>query len=236
MNRDGAIVNERFYMSDGLSNDLGQVTDSPEISAAPKMVSQDEVEKIVHAAKMREREKAAADIERVKTEAQSRLPAGVGGSAISREDIDAMVDAKLQGVLEKAGQKAVAQKIMNDFTAKMASGYEKYPDFQDKMADFGLADVTELVQLATNTENTADVMYELASNVGKAGSILSLYQKSPRLAMKAVAELSKSIKDNEAAKGGTPSKPLSQIKPTTTAVDSGTPSVQDYYKQSWIRK
>lgn len=225
-------------MSDGLSNDLGQVTDSPEISAAPKMVSQDEVDRIVKGVKANANEK----LEQLRAQMQqqhqqqSHLPGGVGGQSFSREDINAMVEAKLQGVIEKAGQKAVAQKIMNDFTTKMASGYEKYPDFEDKMKDFGLAEVTEVVQLATNTENTADVMYELANNPGKVGSILALYQKSPRLAMKAVAELSKSIKDNESAKGGTSVKPLSQIKSTTTAVDSGTPSVRDYFKQDWIRR
>ena len=223
-------------MSDGLSQDLGQVTDSPEISAAPKMVSQEEVDKIVHAAKMREREKAAADIERIKSQVSSSLPSSVGGNSISKQEIELMMEAKLQKIMETAGQKAVAQKILNDFTEKMASGYDRYSDFDDKMKDLGLADIPEIVQLAANTDNTADVMYELANNPGKLGSFLSLCQKSPRLAVKAMSDLSKSIKDNDSAKPHVSSKPLSQIKPNSTAVDSGSPSVRDYFNQPWIRR
>jgi uncharacterized protein YqfA (UPF0365 family) len=119
----------------------------------------------------------------------------------------------------------------------MASGYEKYPDFKDKMQEFGLSEFTDIVQMATNTENTADVMYELANNPGKLGSILALSGRSQRKAMEAIQELSKSIKDNDAAKTNMKSRePLSQIKPTATAVDNGNHGVSDYMKQSWIRR
>lgn len=222
-------------MSDGLSQNLDQATEVPEISAAPKMVPQEEVDRVVKAVKASANEK----IEQMKaqlSQQQSRLPSGVGGGP-TREEIEAIMEAKLQNVLEKAGQKAVAQKVMNDFTTKMATGYEKYPDFKDKMQDFGLAEFTDIVQMATNTDNTADVMYELANNPGKLGSILALSGRSQRKAMEAIQELSKSIKDNESAKMSMkPREPLSQIKPTTTAVDSGNPGISDYMKQSWIRR
>lgn len=221
-------------MSDGLSQDLDQATEVPEIPAVEKKYSQQELDHVVHARIMKEREK----LEKFQAQAQqqSRLPGGVGGGP-TRDEIEAMMEAKLQNVIEKAGQKAVAQKVMNDFTTKMASGYEKYPDFKDKMQEFGLAEFTDIVQMATNTENTADVMYELANNPGKLGSILALSGRSQRKAMEAIQELSKSIKDNESAKTSMKSRePLSQIKPSTTAVGNGDPGIQDYMKQSWIRR
>lgn len=221
-------------MSDGLSQDLDQATDVPEIPAAPKTYTQEQLDHVVHARLMKEREKQEKVLSQVQQ--QSKLPSGVGGGP-SREEIEAMMEAKLQNVIEKAGQKAVAQKVMNDFTTKMASGYEKYPDFKDKMQEFGLSEFTDIVQMATNTENTADVMYELANNPGKLGSILALSGRSQRKAMEAIQELSRSIKDNESAKANMkPREPLSQIKPTATAVDDGNAGVRDYLKQSWIRR
>jgi hypothetical protein len=221
-------------MSDGLSQDLDQATEVPEIPAVEKKYTQQELEHVVHARLMKDREKQEKVLAQVQQ--QSRLPGGVGGGP-TREEIEAMMEAKLQNVIEKAGQKAVAQKVMNDFTTKMASGYEKYPDFENKMKEFGLSEFTDIVQMATNTENTADVMYELATNPGKLGSILALSGRSQRKAMEAIQELSKSIKDNDSAKSNMKSRePLSQIKPTATAVDDGNAGIRDYMKQSWIRK
>jgi len=213
-------------MSEGLATDLDQASEVPEITPAEKKYSQEELEHVVHARLMKEREK----LEKAKAQSQnqSRLPGGIGSQGLSLEEIDARMDAKLQGVIEKAGQKAVAQKILGDFSSRI----DPYPEIKQQLVEFGIADFPELVQLSLNVDNTAAVLKELMDNPSKAISISSLYGRRPELARKEMARISSSIKENEASSNLKSKEPLSQIKSSATAVDDGgKKSVQDYMKQ-----
>ena len=219
-------------MSDGLSTDLDQVTESPEIPAAQKTPSQEDFNRAMQARLAREREKHEEEISRLRAQMQqSVLPSGVGGQGLSREEIEAIMESKMQGVIEKAGRTAVAQKLFTDFNARITAATEQYPDLMQKMTEFGIAEFPELVQLSLSADNTAAVMQELIDHPSKANNISLLYKRSPHLALKEIAKMSNSIKENESAKAPRSKEPLSQIKPTATAVDNGMPSVRDLMKQ-----
>lgn len=207
-------------MSEGLT-ELDQATEVPVNTAVEKKFSQQELDHIVHARVMKEREK----LER--QQAPSHLPGGVGGQQISYEEIEARMDAKLQNVIQKAGQQAVAKKYFDDFNARI----EAHPELKQQMIEFGISDFPELVPLSLNVSNTADLMKELLDNPVKANNLCELYKKRPAAAIKEVQKISASIDDNAKAKAPKSKEPLSQLKSSATAVDSGAPSVQDYLKK-----
>ena len=167
-----------------------------------------------------------------------------GASGVSMDSVKQMMQAemaKLRDEAERSAQegarKSMAQKIISDFQRKMEQGKAKYEDFDDVVGKSRLITNAKIVQLATQVDNTDDVMYELARKKGKVGSILALYNDDPSMAMEAMVELSESIKHNhKSVKSGKTSEPLSQIKSSSTSSDDGTPSIRDYMKQDWLRK
>ena len=83
--------------------------------------------------------------------------------------------------------------------------------------------IRTLLETAPDTEivvvdNGGDVLYELSKNPGKMGSILSLPQN---LAVKAIKELSSSIKMNQSASRSNEPAPLSHTKPSYSGLAAG---------------
>jgi hypothetical protein len=233
--RDGEKVN-RGFMSDGLENLDQNVSGETQVSNASNLKTQEEVDRIVKARVAREREKWEAN---AAASHQSHLPGGVTG--MTAEDVKRAMRDEFSAIKQEAESKAqqaaaqsVAQKVIDSFNSKMSRGADKYPDFQEKTSKIPLGKFLPIVQLATEVDNTEDVMYELATNKGKMGNIMALYNSAPEVAMEAINELSQSIKANQT--NVRVNKPLSQIKPTATAVDNGMPSVRSYMDQDWIRR
>lgn len=231
--RDGdSKVNIRGFMNDGLENLEQSVSEAPK----PASLTQEDVDRIVKSRVAREREKWEA------TAQQSHLPGAVTG--MTPDQVKMAMREEMMSIRQEAEDKAqqaavhtMANKVVESFNSKMSRGIDKYPDFQEKTSKLPLSKLLPIVQLAEQVDNTEDVMYELANNKGKMGNILSLYRDAPEVAMQAMSELSQSIKANESAKSNTRhSQPLSQVKPSATAVDNGIPSVRDMMKQDWLRR
>ena len=219
-------------MSDGLENLDGSALSEAQAPNTANLKTQEEVDRIVKARVAREREKWEANAAHTQ---QSHLPGGVTG--ITADDVKRVMRDEFTAIKQEAESKAqqaaaqsVAQKVIENFNSKMSRGADKYPDFQEKTSEIPLNELLPIVQLVTEVDNTEDVMYDLANNFGKVGNILSLYyNQSPKAAMKAINQLSASIKANQT--NVKVNKPLSQIKPTATAVDNGTPSVRSYLER-----
>ena len=78
-----------------------------------------------------------------------------------------------------------------------------------------------MLQLANMVENTAEVMFELASNPSKIGAIQNLIDidlragRQPKLAFAEMKRLSESISTNQkGSKFQSPNEPLSQLRPS----------------------
>ena len=109
----------------------------------------------------------------------------------------------------------------------------KYPGIQERLNDLDYSSLAPLVEMANNMENTADVMKELLDNPMKMGNLLTLQFTQPRLAQKAMIDLSNSIKTNQdaLAEEAQARDPISQIKPSQNAgMDNGAMSVSDFRK------
>lgn len=129
-----------------------------------------------------------------------------------------------------------AQQIAQQFLSKLMAAKDKYPDFEETLASLEVHKFPEVVQLANNFDNTADIMYELAKNPSKAVILKQCAQLNPNLATIELQCLSDSIKQNQTAKQGSIAQPpLSQLTRSVTKTDNGLNNVGDYRKQSWLR-
>lgn len=129
-----------------------------------------------------------------------------------------------------------AQQIAQQFLSKLSLAKDKYPDFEETLANLEVHKFPEVVQLANNFDNTADIMYELAKNPSKAVILKQCAQLNPKLAAIEIQRLSDSIKQNQNAKQiPSAQPPLSQLTPSLTKTDNGPVTVSDYRNQAWLR-
>lgn len=129
-----------------------------------------------------------------------------------------------------------AQQIAQQFLSKLSLAKDKYPDFEETLANLEVHKFAEVVQLANNFDNTADIMYELAKNPSKAVILKQCAQLNPKLAAIEIQRLSDSIKQNQNAKQNPSAQPpLSQLTPSLTKTDNGPITVSDYRHQAWLR-
>lgn len=155
-----------------------------------------------------------------------------GGAQYDEATLGRIVEEKMQAQVRGA----IAQQIVNDFVGKMEAGKGKYEDFDQKVGSLDLRSIPQIVQLANGTDNTADVVYDLANNPYKVATLLTLAEKSPHLAQTEMARLSRSIKTNEeAVRAAAPKEPLSQIKPSATTGDGSAMSVASMRRQPWLK-
>jgi|ERR1043165_3406403 hypothetical protein len=105
-----------------------------------------------------------------------------------------------------------AQQIAQQFLGKLTAAKDKYPDFEETLASLEVHKFPEVVQLANNFDNTADIMYELAKNPSKAVILKQCAQINLNLATVELRRLSDSIKQNQTAKQEPIAQaPLSQL-------------------------
>ncbi|WP_342227837.1 hypothetical protein [Rickettsiella endosymbiont of Rhagonycha lignosa] len=129
-----------------------------------------------------------------------------------------------------------AQQIAQQFLSKLSLAKDKYPDFEETLANLEVHKFPEVVQLANNVDNTAEIMYELGKNPSKAVILKQLAQLNPKMGALEIQRLSDSIKQNQAAKQGPIAHPpLSQLSPSLTKIDNGPVTVSDYRNQAWLR-
>lgn len=156
-----------------------------------------------------------------------------GMQQMSPADIERMIAEKAPQVLQNHVNELRTRELVNSFTSKMQAAETKYPGLSDKLNDLDYSSMAPVVELANRMENTADIMHELVNHPMKMGNILTLMYTQPKLAERAMGELSASIKQNEQAKAeeAQARDPMSQLKPSMNAgLDNGNMSVSDIRK------
>ncbi len=172
---------------------------------------------------------------------QPQQPQSLGGMpSLSAEQVKQMIADHLQKQAEDAHQQVQQQhahSIANEFLGKIATGKDKYPDFDETIDALELATIPQVVQLANSFDNTADIVYELGKNPNKVANLLGLSQLgNGKLAYLETKKLSDSIKQNQGAlQRPVPPEPLSQLKPSNVGTDNGALSVSELRKQSYLR-
>jgi hypothetical protein len=215
---------------------IAAVQSAQDVQAAEKLIPQSELNKIVGRVREEARQdgyaRARAEMSAVEPQQSEQQQ---GYQSHSRENIEQLVAEKIK----EQAQLEVAKKIAGDFTNKLLAAKEKYPDFEETVAQLNLPTIPQIVHWANSLDNTADVMYDIAKNPAKFANILMLSNNAPLLAQRELQKLSSSIKKNEEAKSAAENvsvgEPLSQLKPSVTGTDNGKPTIRDLRKQSWMR-
>lgn len=160
---------------------------------------------------------------------------------LSQDQIRHMIAQEAPKALQEHVKSMQQQALVNSFVSKMQAAEKKYPGMEQKLNELDFSTIAPLIQHIDNMENTADIMNELIENPMKMGNLVSLFYSQPKLAQKAIQNLSSSIRTNEEAKQAetTANDPFSQEKPSLNAgKDDGNMSVSDFkamFKKSKLR-
>lgn len=198
-------------------------------------VTKEEMNRIVHERTSSVKKKALQEgYEKAKSELQSNVsnnsvPSNL--NTLSRDEVNRLIDERG----EQAKNSALLNNAIESFHQKMKPGKESYKDFDEAIGKLRLPSIPEIALLASQVDNTSDVMYDLATNPSKISAILTLARdpNTVHLAQEAINQLATSIKNNkDPSKTHMSSKePLSQIRSSTTYSDSGTMSSSDWKKR-----
>lgn len=224
---------------------VAQAAVTPAVTPQEKLLPQSKVNEIVQREKRDAYEKGRREAGSAETPNTTHSTAtNMGGmSQITDERIRQLAaeaaQTQYQNLLnehKKNADMTEAQRIANEFMGKMESAKTRYSDFDQVVGQLEYREIPHIVHLANTADNTADVMYELASNPSKIATLTMLLQTSPKLAQMEMAKLSHSIKSNlEATKTKTAAEPLSQLPHSAVGTDTGSLTVRDLKKQSWLR-
>jgi len=134
---------------------------------------------------------------------------------------------------------AATQMMITNFASKLENDYQSDPEVKGAIDDLRIPNVAPLVlQSLSELDNTKDVLLEFRKMPDIYANIMSVFGISTGLGNKKLREFSESIKKNKDAVTNyvDVSEPLKQIKPSKTSIGSGSTTVTDLRKQSWLRK
>jgi len=231
-------------MNDGLDLNQSPIESAPEMAAPAeqrqeRMISQSEVDKLIHATKREAEEKAARKMQNMDR------TVGLGGqeSAPRQMNEDELVEkamAKMRADQENQHNHSAAQKILGDFSTKMKNGQTKYDDFDKSISRMRLEKMPDVIRMATQHANTEDVMYELSKKPMKLAAVRQLIADEQfDMAEDAIKEIAESMAYNEKAIKKAPMmrQPLSEMKASAkkTGAEDKRMTLEEMRKQSFTR-
>ena len=171
-----------------------------------KLIPASRVEELIKKAKLKGRDAMQDELEALRGENEElKSSVSMGGMATPMDaeqmrkqiydqimgDFQSLDEERVQGELKKE-----AEKLASDYRTRMDGGKEIHEDFDEIMADFNPAAFPQLVYLATQTDNTSAVMYELMKNPNKLATVTVLSERDPNAASNMINKISASIKAN----------------------------------------
>lgn len=164
--------------------------------------------------------------------------AGQSGNAPTNEDDKIRrIVAEQQEVMRTQG---AIEHALNTFRTRVQEGFTdpEYPDYKETVACLNTEAMTPVALLASTFENTKDIMYQLGKDPSQAGVLLSLMNNPHTIshAQEMLARISRSAAESRSAKTPSePNPPLSQVKASTTGVDSGPLTYQEVRRKPSLR-
>ncbi len=198
------------------------VDDAEQEQKAERQFSSSEVTKIVERERKKAYEKAQRELKMTEQEPnvvpQSQISAG-GMNTLTPDDLRKMLREELPNHLQDTLMQQRHQQTVNNFVEKMQVAEQKYPGLEAELNQLNFSDpaTSALVVMATNLDNTGDVIKDLIDNPEKFSSLLSMIDRQPHLAAKRLYDLSSSIKKNQQAleEKQMSQEPLSKLKPSS---------------------
>jgi hypothetical protein len=212
-----------------------------------QMLSQDEVNKLVGAAKAQaaahERSKAEAEFKQKLAELQQQKAfaeaRGEDTKEINAERLYQEVTERMQSELQKKQLEEHFQAKSNAYLSKMENAKKDFEDFETVMGDFNPREFPQLVYLVSDMDQAGAVMRELMKDPKELAAIDYLAKTSPRQAQNALKKISDSIMMNNQVMSyeqkAQTKAPLDRLSPTATTTGNGRMSISDLRNQPWMR-
>lgn len=173
-------------------------------------------------------DKAMADMQ-AQTPQPVAQPASVGMGGIHQLDqgeIDRRVadaysrhESQRQAENLKIQQEEHGKRVINSLLGKVSEAQQRIPDYEAVTSRVDFTKVPAILHFADGVDNSGDVLYHLAQEPAKIGTLMQLSSIDPRLAQVEMKKLSDSLKQNQEAEGRpTPKAPLNSIKPSNTGI------------------
>ncbi len=227
--------------ADVSSQDINVIPESQVSSPQEKTFTQAHIDSIVKGAKLdaykKGRDEALASVQ----SQQQSMPQNTGNTSFGGMQQQSPDDIRrtIQEEINRHSQHIAGTQILNQFINKINDGKNKYPDFENKVAQLQLDKIPELIPLLNSVDNTVDILHDFSENPHKV-SLLLQSMRDPRTAHLAQAEMSKisnSIRANQDALSQQRSvnEPLSQVTPSAIGADNGNLGIRDLKNQSWLR-
>ncbi len=211
------------------SNESAPATSAPADTQAERTFRQSEVNDLVK----RVKHDAVEDYRRLQTKqpeyAEQKYSNQPAAQHLSESEVKRMAAEEIQKQRESwqaesqsKHEQDNAQRIVKNFWDKVASGKDKYDDFEQVTGSIKLARFPNVVQLLSeHVENADELLYELGRSRGKLAQLEQLSLMSPEDAIDEAKRLASSIKANVVAGNiRKPNAPLSQQRPSTVGTDS----------------
>jgi hypothetical protein len=151
---------------------------------------------------------------------------------LAAEEAQRLRDSWVADAQSKYEQEA-AQRIVNNYASKIATGKDKYEDFDSVTGNLSMQRYPNVVQvLAEVVDNADDVLYELGKNRSKLVQFERDMRDFPEDTIYEMKRFAESIKQNQQYKNvKSPSQPMSQLRPSNVGADSGVLTVSDLRKK-----
>lgn len=228
-----------------------QEVQSP-VAEAPKMLPQDEVNKIVAREKSRAAEGARREaeqqyqqqLEALRSQQQqhnAQIPRDADSAAMYQQvqELFNQNVAAHQKQMQDEQQRQHMTQVANNYLAKVEQGKSAYADFDDVTKDFDPTAFPQLTFLLSGIDNAGDILYDLAKNPMKLAGIDRLAEKNPRQAQSELLKLSQSINANKQAQADAQNQdvaaPLDRLASSRVAGSNGKMGIKDLRNQPWLR-
>lgn len=129
---------------------------------------------------------------------QTNVPQGT----LTVEDANKLIEERInqmqQGYQQNLQQQQ-AEKIANNYLHNVGSARPEYEDFDETIKLFNPAEESHLTYLLSERPDAGHILYDLMKNPRKLADLSVLSQRYPEHAVKMIAELGDSIKENRKA-------------------------------------
>lgn len=240
----GQKSSRSFYMNEnseiGLNGDTSVsdqgITGSSQDSTNPaRVLTQDEVNKLISTSKLAAYEKGKRDALNSNNQQSSQQQSQ---RAASSDNVEKLVEEKVRKIQEEAQGAHVANQLAN----RILASKERYPQAIEQIKQMELTENPRVLMLLNNVNEPAAIINELHKNPAKLANVIVLADTKPKLALQELAKLSDSIKENEKAEelakkaGDTKqAEVLNRVKGSNNHVDNGRLSIAEKQKLKLYR-
>jgi len=228
---------------------IAPVVDANAPQAQEKQLTQSQVNKIVQHEKSKLEEKyqrELAALQQQRTQSDASTSSSAQNPADTEEASYQKMRNRFVAELEENQRQAVqvqreaaARQTVDAYVSKMAQGKDAYADFEEITKEFDPAAFPQLAAFSAQLDNTADIIYELASNPSKLVTLDTLALRNPRQAQAELLKLSKSIAANKEAKSNADKRytpaPLARLQPSKVSGSNGKLEIRDLRMQPWLK-